>query len=368
MLKKRILYLPLIIALFTGRCSYKLEDGGYDLSQFRKNPGLTSVPAELRGVVPTNAEAVQAISARNDGGDLRFVVIGDTISNNNETFRTFIREIADLDPPPAFIVHLGDRVVSPVVDFYGAYFKLIRGLPFPTLHIDGNHDVREEGERISRAFFGERDFYFDRDDIRFVFMGNIRGKRDAGFSPDQLAWLDETLKAPSPSRKFFFAHVPPKAPFKRYNRGISALFTPRLENEEQFLDILTRHNVVLAAFGHRHVHASMVHDGVLMVITGGGGQRNFLEPAVKEPQFTKKKHYTLIDIRPAGPYETFAGTLSCVGQGGETLSVSSFSQASPFTGGEDLSVVFRPYPAGSVGLFWPGYPAAAKPRSSGRTP
>src|SRR5512139_3259805 len=136
--KKRALYVAMIIALITGRCSYKLGDGGYDLSQFRKNPGLTSVPPELRGVVPTNAEAVQAISARNAGGDLRFVVIGDTISDNNEIFRAFIGEIATLDPPPAFIVHLGDRVVSPVVDFYGTYLKLIRDLHVPTLHIDGN--------------------------------------------------------------------------------------------------------------------------------------------------------------------------------------------------------------------------------------
>jgi len=357
-----------VIALFTGRCSYSLGDGGYDLSQFRENAALSSVPDGLRGIVQTNGEAARTITARNDGGDLRFVIIGDTISDGNRTFRAFLGEIATLDPRPSFIVHLGDRVVSPVVDYYGTYLKTISDPPCPILHIDGNHDVREQGERISRAFFGDKDFFFDRDDMRFVFMNNVHGDRYFGFSREQLGWLEDKLKAPAPSRKFFFAHVPPKAPFKRINPGLSSLFTPRLENEGEFLDILARHNVVLAAFGHRHVHASIVHDGVLMIITGGGGQRNFLEPDVKEPRFTKKNHYTLVDIPASGPYQPFEGVLSCMGIGQKTLFLSSFFQASPFANGGDISVALRPYPASAGGPFRPGDPASMRPGSSSRTP
>lgn len=358
----------LVMALLAGRCKYSLGDGGYDLSRFRENAELSSVPDELRGIVPTNSEAARAISAHNDDGDLRFVIIGDTISDNNEIFRTFLDEIATLDPRPSFIVHLGDRVVSPVVDYYGTYLKTISDPPCPILHVDGNHDVREEGERISRAFFGDKDFFFDKDDMRFVFMSNVHGDGDFGFSREQLGWLEDKLKAPYPSRKFFFAHVPPKAPFKRITPGPASLFTPRLENEGEFLDILARHNVVLAAFGHRHVHASVVYNGVLMIITGGGGQRNFLEPAVKEPRFTKKNHYTLVDIPTSGPYVPFEGVLSCMGKGKEILSISSFFQASPFANGGDLSVALRPYPAPAGGPFRPGSPASARLGLSSRTP
>jgi len=357
-------YLALIIALVTGRCSYSIEDGGYDLSRFREDAGLTSVPDDLRGVVPTNGEAARAISARDDGRELRFVIIGDTISDKNRTFRTLLEDIAALDPRPSFIVHLGDRVVSPVVDYYGTYLKAISDPPCPILHIDGNHDIREEGERISRAFFGDRDFFLDKDGMRFVFMGNVRKDRGAGFSREQLGWLEDTLKAPAPSRKFVFAHVPPKAPFKRFNPGIYSLFTPRLENEAEFLDILARHNVVAAAFGHRHVHASVVHNGVLMIITGGGGQRNFLEPRVREPRFTKKNHYTLVDIPRSGLLETFEGTLTCVGKGNESLSVTSFTQASPLANGGDIPVTLRPYPASANGAFRPEDPVIVWPGSS----
>jgi hypothetical protein len=361
--------MALILALLTGRCRYSLEDGGYDLSRFRDDPGLTAVPEEFRGLVPTNGEAARAISARSGGGDLRFVVIGDTISDDNTTFRTFLGEIAALDPRPSFIVHLGDRVVSPVVEYYGTYLKDIADSPCPILHIDGNHDVREEGERISRAFFGETDYFFDWGDMRFVFLDDVHGDEDFGFSRTQLTWLDNALKAPHPSRKFVFSHVPPKAPFRRITPWPASLFTPRLENEREFLDILARRNVVMAAFGHRHIHASLVHNGVLMVITGGGGQRNFLEPAVRAPHFTKKRHYTLVDIpAPGTSFGPFEGILSCMGMGRETLFRSSFIQAGPLTAIGNLGVALRSLPAPVDGPFRPGSSAPMPLGTSSRTP
>ena len=363
----------IILALLTGRCAYSIEDGGYDLSRFERDAGLTSVPVELRGLVATNEEAVRAIQSQEPGPDLRFVVIGDTVSDKNRTFKDFLGEIARLDPRPSFIVHLGDRVVRPVVKSYGAYLNAIQDPPCPILHVDGNHDIREEGGRISRAFFGDRDFSFDLGDMRFIFMDDNpeHGRRggEPGFSREQLDWLEAKLETPSPARKFVFAHVPPRAPFKKLSRGVASFFAPRLENEEEFLGLLARYNVVMAAFGHRHVHASSLHDGVLMVITGGGGQRNFLEPSVNEPRFSKKKHYTLVDIPAASPFGAFEGILSCVAKGYETLSVSTFAQPSLVAGARDGPVVLRPYPASPAWPFGPSLtPALGELGFSSRTP
>jgi hypothetical protein len=360
--------MSLALALLTGRCRYAVENGGVDLSKFREDKTLVALPEEMRGLVPTNLEAVQAIQAQHNGRSLRFVVIGDTVSDHNETFKGFLREIAALDPPPAFIVHLGDRAISPVVESFGAYLKVIQDPPCPILHVDGNHDVREEGERLSRAFFGDRDFFLDLDDKRFVFMGDSRPRGAHGFSRAQLDWLESALGPTAPPRKFFFAHVPPRAPFKRIDPGLASLGTPAIENEKEFLDILARHHVILAAFGHRHIHAELVYKGVLMVITGGGGQRNFLDPDVKEPLFTKKKHYSLVDIPESGPGQPFQGVFSCIGKRHETLFVSSFSQPALLPGLADLAVSLRPYPASNVVLSRPGEPAQAVLAVSSRTP
>ena len=360
--------MSLALALLTGRCRYGVEKGGLDLSRFREDPGLTEVPEALKGLVPTNTEAVRAIEARHSGGELRFAIIGDTVSDHNETFKGFLREMAALDPPPAFIVHLGDRAVSPVVESFSAYLKVIADPPCPILHIDGNHDVREEGERMARAFFGDRDFFFDLGDERFVFMGDARPRGAHGFDRGQLDWLERVLAAPGPSRKFFFAHVPPRAPFKRIDPGPASLLTPAIENEAEFLDILARHHVVMAAFGHRHVHATVVYNGVLMVITGGGGQRNVLDPNVKEPLFTKKRHFTLVDIPASRPGAPLQGVLSCMGREHETIFISAFSQPGLVAGLARPGVTLRPYPASDFGPFRPGDPAAAILAVSSRTP
>lgn len=360
--------MAMILALLAGRCRYRAENGGVDLSRFRNDPGLVTLPAAMTGLVLPNAEAVREIRDRDRGGALRFAVIGDTVSDHNETFKGFLREIAALDPPPAFIVHLGDRAVSPLAESFGAYLKAVADPPCPILHIDGNHDVREEGERMSRAFFGDRDFAFDLGDRRFVFMGNAYPRGRHGFSRGQLDWLEGVLAAPGASRTFFFAHVPPRAPFKRIDPGLASLFTPAIDNEAEFLDILARHGVVMAAFGHRHVHASLVYNGVLMVITGGGGQRNFLDPNVKEPLFTKKNHYTLVDLPVSAPGQPLQGVLSCMGQRHETIFVSSFSQPSFVARLAAPGVSLRPTPASDFGPFRPGDPAAAALAVSSRTP
>ena len=368
LLRKNAVFAALAVALLAWSCRYRVENGGYNVSRFRENPGLVSVPPELRGLVSTNREAARSVQARLGGRDLRFVIIGDTVSDRNATFKEFLREIAALDTPPAFIVHLGDRVASPIIDSFGAYLKDIADLPCPIIHVDGNHDVREEGERISRAFFGEQDFFFDLDDKRFVFMGDARPHGTHGFTRAQLGWLEEVLGAAAPAQKYFFAHVPPRAPFKRISPGLASLFTPALENEGEFLDILARHHVVLAAFGHRHVYAPVVYNGVLMVITGGGGQRNFLEPDVQEPLFTKKNHYTLVDIPRSGPDEWRQGILSCMGKWRETLSISSFSQPAVPAVGADLAVILSPYPVSNLGPFRPGDPLKPLPGVSVRKP
>ncbi len=350
-----------------GACSYKVGDNGYDLSQFKESGGGNSLSEELRAILKSNPESIREITNQLDGEELRFVIVGDTISDKNESFRSMLTDIAGLDPAPSFIVHLGDRVVSPVVEHYGSYFETISRLPCPILHVDGNHDIREEGERISRAFFGDKDFFFDLRDLRFIFMSDVDPDGSFGFSRRQLGWLENVLDTPYPSRKLFFSHVPPKAPFKEITPGIASWFTPQLENEGEFLDLLSRHNVVLAAFGHRHVHASLVYKGVLMVITGGGGQRNYFEPAVDVPLFTKKRHYSLVDISSTGESRLLEGVLSCLGKGNNPLFVSSFYQGVTWPAGGETPVELLTYfAAGGIpvrpdGLFWRTPPMSRTP-------
>src|SRR5512139_3914591 len=96
---KSALWLSLgLTALLTGCRLYRADTGGPDLSAFRDDPGLVSLPEGLKGIVPSNAEAIRSIEARDRGADLRFVVIGDTVSSRNETFKAFLGDVGALEP------------------------------------------------------------------------------------------------------------------------------------------------------------------------------------------------------------------------------------------------------------------------------
>lgn len=342
MLQKKFVFLIITAAFFMGRCTYSVGDKRYDLSRFSESATAYSIPKELRGIIPSNQDVIEGIVRKHQGPELRFVVIGDTVSNKNRTFKSLLAGIAELEPSPSFIIHLGDRVLSPAHVHYGFYFETIKNFPAPILHVDGNHDIREEGDRISRTFFGERDFFFDLGDIRFIFMSNVHLGKGFGFSQGQMEWLEDKLDTPYPTKKLFFSHVPPKAAFREINPGISSLFTPKLENEDRFLDLLAEFNVAMAAFGHRHVHASKIYRGVLMLITGGGGQRNSLEPVVSEPRFTKKNHYVLVDMSVPMEPGGIEGVLSCMDKSNTPLFISSFFQVSPYAVGFGHSAALRP--------------------------
>ena len=135
-----------------------------------------------------------------------------------------------------------------------------------------------------------------------------------GFTRTQLDWLEKVLSEPAPSRKFFFAHVPRGLRSRRSIRGWPPSSRHLSRTRRSSWTSSPRHHVVLAAFGHRHVHASEVYNGVLMIITGGGGQRNFVDPDVNEPRFTKKNH-TLVDIPPIGARWTVRGHPVLHGEG-----------------------------------------------------
>src|SRR5512135_1622250 len=125
----------LTLALLLGGCKYTAEKGGYDLSGFRRDSSLVSVPDGLRGLVASNDQAMRTILSQRRQKDLRFVVIGDTVSDGNAIFKRFLGEIATLEPRPSFIIHLGDRAASPIIESYGAYLKDIRTPPCPIVHV-----------------------------------------------------------------------------------------------------------------------------------------------------------------------------------------------------------------------------------------
>jgi DNA repair exonuclease SbcCD nuclease subunit len=178
------------------------------------------------------------------GGDPLFsiVVVADTHINEDEHLSTspfetnhqanararyVFEEIAAMDPPPKFVVHLGD-IVHPVPGlptFQDAvtHFKNISSpLKVPLHVIPGNHDVGDKTIdwmpadqvcddylTIYREAFGEDFYAFDEGGVRFVMMNSLLLNSGLADEARQRDWLEDQINTAGDLRVFLFMHYPP---------------------------------------------------------------------------------------------------------------------------------------------------------------
>jgi hypothetical protein len=177
---------------------------------------------------------------------------------------------------------------------------------------------------IFRTVFGERDFFFDYADARFIFMGSEK----LGFSRQRLDWLEDKLKGDHPAKKVFVSHEFLAEAVPEVSRGIYAHFVHRIKNTDKVLGLLDRYRVPLVVSGHLHRYYEKIRRDSVMVITGGGGQSAFMEPRAKEPRSTKEKHFTLIDL-PTGQGQELVVALSALNRHGGLLFMTSCYRWAP---------------------------------------
>lgn len=171
-----------------------------------------------------------------------FVVVADTHVNEGEQVsaspyatnrlanaraRYVFEEIAHIDPPPRFVVHLGD-IVNPVPslptfhDAVGHFKAIAEPLHVPLHVIPGNHDVGDKtidwmpADQVCdayletyRAVFGEDFYAFDQGNLRFVMMNSLLLNSGLADEARQRAWLEAQIDGAKGRRVFVFMHYPP---------------------------------------------------------------------------------------------------------------------------------------------------------------
>ncbi len=144
-----------------------------------------------------------------------------------------------------FVVHMGDITDFGLPKQYLWGNKYLLKLKTPYLVILGNHDLVGNGGDAYHKMFGEYNFSFIYDNVKFVFV-NTNGM-EFGFNgnvPD-ISWLDNQLY---PSGNFKNAvvliHVPPMN--QDYDCSL----------EKAFSETVTKYNnVICIIHGHTHYHS-----------------------------------------------------------------------------------------------------------------
>ena len=215
---------------------------------------------------------------------------------------------------PLFVVHGGDFVQRGYTWEYNHFLNVIDSFETNLLTVRGNHELyADEGPYLYDSLFGKTDYYFDYGGYRFIFLADCQQdslidpyygthRIDYFISEEQIEWLDSLLtEADSLGYwAFVFAHVPPYLPGHdtTYCLGYYYYY-PRpnysLSHTQEFTDLLRDHNVIAGLFGHQHFYDRWTYQGVLYLISGGGGSP-LVYPLQPPPYGAYVHHFLLFEL------------------------------------------------------------------------
>ena len=232
-----------------------------------------------------NLEMVDRIEATPVVDPFSFVVAGDSGAWADPTadgiFSELVRQVAELQPPALFFANLGDFAGPGTASRHEHYLRLVEPLAIPNLCIVGNHDLDDpDGWATFRRIHGPANFTFAYGRTRFVALHaepGVPGEVDvpgqgsaagtAGPRDEDLAFLDDALRDAGEPNRVVLMHMPPHmgghyAPHEDWG------FRQR---EHEFFTLLRIHDVKLVCCAHGLAFDEHVHDGVRVVMSGGGG-------------------------------------------------------------------------------------------------
>lgn len=195
---------------------------------------------------------------------LRFVLMSDTHHPTGDaTFASFRQQILGLEPPPSFIVIIGDFVETGTAAEHKSYLSIIDPYPIPIFSAIGNHEMYPGNRPNYELFHGPENFAFDYGSCRFVVLNDIIPRRN-GLTDAQIDWLASELVDPATPNRFVLMHAsPPVIP--------PPWGAPPFFNEDRFYRVVENAKVRLVASGHIHEFRHTVAGGVHYLTTGGGG-------------------------------------------------------------------------------------------------
>jgi 3',5'-cyclic AMP phosphodiesterase CpdA len=169
------------------------------------------------------------------------------------TLEEAIGKIKMMQAKPAFMIHTGDiSHLSKPKEFDDAD-RIIGAARLDVHYVPGEHDFIDEErklylERYGRGTKGAGWYSFDANGVHFIGLVNVVDLKAGGLGnlgPDQLAWLEDDLKARSASTPIVvFAHIPLWIVYEKWGWGT--------DDGARALDLLKRFGSVTVLNGHIH--------------------------------------------------------------------------------------------------------------------
>ena len=227
----------------------------------------------------------------------RFAFVSDThvgSSTGAEDLRATVRDLNSLTEL-SFVVISGDITEYGSRDQLRLAKEILAGLRVPYHLIPGNHDTKwsESGATDFARLWGADRFVFDQGPFRFIGLhqGPIMKMGDGHWSPQDVRWLEQTLKKPRTKDQpvVFVTHYP-------IDDGIANWYAA--------LDLLKQSNIQVVLCGHGHANHQLNFEGVPGVMGRSNlraakpvGGYNLVE--VKDGQMSFRERLTGQETKPA---------------------------------------------------------------------
>jgi len=207
-----------------------------------------------------------------------FAVIGDNqprgVFGQPEVLKKIVSEInrSGVD----FTVHLGDKIsgnrdADVVRKQYEEFLGVIKKLRGTIYYTVGNHEIEgvKENEVIHKNLFGPLHRAFIHNDCLFIILNTESVGNEGAIAGEQLSWLEDELEKGKDCRYIFvFFHRPL---FSVLSRNKDHLHYVSEKHRDEIANLFKKYKVSAVFTGHEHLYYSGIHNGLLQVVSGGGG-------------------------------------------------------------------------------------------------
>ena len=237
---------------------------------FSFSPYETIVKEEYRNTTQKNLLLIDSLD-RQESGPFKVALIADTHYHFDDLHDAL--SVINTKKDILFVLICGDIAESGLLNDYVYFHKVMQYSSKPYLTVIGNHDYLSNGSTIYRDMFGDYNYTFTFNNVKFVLFDNVfwESKKIPDFN-----WLEDQLNNQQGYDHIIpFMHIPP--------------FDQQFANHhERYHQLLVDYDIGFSIHGHRHEYdlRDMYGDGIQILSIGSPSKRSYCELTVTPQQIS----------------------------------------------------------------------------------
>jgi 3',5'-cyclic AMP phosphodiesterase CpdA len=208
-------------------------------------------------------------------GKFSFIVVGDNRSGD-DTYKKIVSMI--MERKPDFVVNTGDMIATPGSrQDWAKFWEMSKPITVPYFLTVGNHDAHPKVPLSEKRYKEEVDlpgnelyYSFTAGNSLFVVLDSNIDDQEKRITGEQLKWLEGVFANSQQKHKFVFLHHPLYTDLGKGHHAHDSI--DKYPDSRDRLETLFAKSRVDAVFaGHEHYYERRTVDGIIHIITGGGG-------------------------------------------------------------------------------------------------